>query len=984
MNAGTFKRVYVLVLAIVLSGGMLLSAGAIPAYGASNSSTFTTKMKFYDKVKASYEYNYTNGDVWTSSADIPIGGASNGNGTKFSQVYCIDPFVPYHSLADSTTWAGPTAKDYEGNTWGATTTDTKGSYVTVAPWEMSGEMQKNAELVSWLVLNGYRGDFRNESGDESESKASVKRLNDLYATEVGGAIDKTTALMATKISIWKAVTDDGNGNSIQVTDTSLDGIPGARSKLDKLVAALVRDAKADRPVGGVAPASHLDLHIDNTHIDVLNHHDGYYYYGPLTVTADGDGASKVSEAFLTASGFDTKSAGVEFVTTTGPVDIGTPLDSGDLYGTNQSAQYIEGHPSADTWTSDPFYLRVPDTRALQLDQLSIKAMSKAPDITVTQGTPVFLVNEEDGIQDWNAVQAFAGAAEQDTTVDLYAEDSVRTNNEVNLGQLYIQKQVENDTPIASDENQAFTFKVYYQYHSANTQEDIDFSHATELNLTDHPVNGAVSVDPDNNTFTLKNGGLALIDNLPMDDYYYWVVEVGPLTAGFTSRSYAIPLAAEPKARGADTHLSANSDGIAGPFQLDEDNEIGMVTFYNTKDANKAYLQVAKYAMDIDGDGYSPGGALGKEFNFKLECSKDGGATWAAYPLSDANFVSKGGSSADGGGSLVNGENGEFTLHTLEQAFIEVEPGGNPSYLYRVLELDPDVGWWTSLGITIQEVGKTVRTIPEAAKDAPLWVGPGNRVSDAITAEEGGNYLFTYANYGGNSYDLNISKTVAGDAATDADRNQLFPFTLSHKIPADPQTEAPEMSEPVMLSAKGGWVTLPGLGEYLSWKVDIKGADGKMLSPEAVAARIKSQNLDMSWYNEDWGTVAMPVVLELKHGEVATINDLFAGQYEVREIRSEKDADRYITTYACAKDGAVIKGAGDTVELPFDGAEQIDFTNTVKPNEPNIPNEPNTPGAKVPNTGDSRALPISQIIVLSLVAGAALMLVQSRRRRRINE
>jgi len=978
---------YVLLLAVVLSGGMLFSAGAVPAYGASNAATFTTKMKFYDNVKASYSYNYANGDVWTSSADIPIGGASNGNGLNFGQVYCIDPFVPYHSQADSTTWAGPTTKDYEGNTWGATTTDTKGDYVSVAPWEMSGEMQKNANLVSWLVLNGYRGDFRNESGDENESKASVKRLNDLYASEVGGTIDKTTALMATKIAIWKAVTDDGNGNSINVTGTSLDSNPAARAKLDKLVAALVRDAKADKVVSGVTPASQLDLHIDNTHIDTLNdHHNGYYYYGPMTVTATGDGASKVTEAFLTASGFASRSAGAAFVTTTGATDAGTPLSSANLYGTNQSTQYTGGSVSGSAWTSAPFYLRVPDTRALQLDQLSVKAMTKAPDIPVTQGTPVFLVNEKDGIQDWNTVQAFAGAAEQNTSVDLYAEDSVRTTSDTNLGQLYVQKQVENDTPIASDESQAFTFKVYYQYHPANADEAVDFSHATELNLTDHPASGAVSVNASNNTFTLKNGGLALIDNLPIEDYYYWVVEVGPLPAGFTSRSYAIPLAATPVARGPDTRLAIGSDGVAGPFQLNEDSEIGMATFYNTKDANKAYIQIAKYAMDVDGDGYSPGGALAKEFNFKLEYSKDNGATWSAYPLSAANFVSKGGSSADGGGSIVNGKNGEFTLHTLEQAFIEVDPSSG--YQYRVVELDPNVGWWTSLGITGQD-SKGSWTIPAAAKNAPIWIGPGDRVSDAIVPEAGGSYLFTYANYGGNSYDLTLSKTVAGDAATAADRAKLFPFTLSHKIPADPQTGAPEIAEPVMLSAEGGWVTLPGLGEYMSWKVDIKGADGKMLSQEAVAARIKAQDIDMSWYNEKWGTVSMPVVLELKHGEVATVKNLFGGQYEVREIRSEADAARYTTTYAYTKDKKVTEGSGATVDIPFDSAQQVAFTNTVKSTTSKKVKKTKKSAKKstavaLLDTGDTSALPVSPVVALSLVAGITLLLILSRRRRRAND
>ncbi|MCL2882307.1 MAG: Cys-Gln thioester bond-forming surface protein [Coriobacteriia bacterium] len=970
-------KVFVLAL---LAGALVF--GTLPAYGADASTTYTTKMKFYDNVKASYSYNYSNGDVWTSSADIPIGGATNGSGSDFSQIYCIDPFVPYHSMADKTEWIGPTATDYEGNTWGATTTDTKGNYVAVAPWEMSGDMQKNADLVSWLVLNGYRGDFRGGQAG-SESQASVKRLNDLYSAEIkaaiggDGVINKTMALMATKIAIWKAVTDDGQGNSVQVTGTSLDSNPAARAKLDKLVDFLVRDAKAGRVVGGVTPAAKLNLHLDESNLDSINnHHNGYYYYGPLTAVADGDGISGISKVFLTASGQLSRTAGAEFVTTNGTTtDPGTLLDKDALFGADQSVkdtQFVGGHVTGSTWTSDEFYLRVPENArgALDLDQLTIKAMTQAPGVPVTEGTPVFLVNEDPktGIQDWNKVQAFAGAAEQNMKIDLYAEDSLTTHG--TLGQLYVQKKVENETPL--DAGKQFTFKIMYQHHTANDPGSPDIANATVLNLTDHPVNAASSVDLTNNTFTLKNGDLAMVDSLPIEDYYYWVVEVGN-TPGYT-KGFEIPIAATPVSR---QTITTPGDGVAGPFQLDDTNELGMVTFYNTK-ATRAYLQVAKYAMDVDGDGYSPGGALAKEFNFRLEYSKDKGATWAAYPLSADNFVSKGGSSADGGGSITNGSKGEFTLHTLEQAFVEVDPG----YQYRVVELDPGTGWWSSLGITGQD-NKGAWTIPTAAVNAPIWIGPGDRESDVITAEDMGNYLFTYANYGGNSYDLTLSKTVAGDAATAADRAKLFPFTLSHKIPADPQSGAPEIMEPVMLSAKGGWVTLGKLGEFMSWKVSIKGADGAMLSQAEVAGRIKSSDIDMSWYQPSWGKQSMPVVLELKHGEVATVHSLFDGQYEVREIRDGKEADRYTTTYTRTKGQAVTNGTGDTVELPFDGATRVDYTNTVKTTGSNKKKKTKKTATALLATGDTSALETSSIIGLGLMAGAVVAFTLRQRYRRIN-
>jgi len=444
---------------------------------------------------------------------------------------------------------------------------------------MSGAMQAYGPAVAWIAANGYRGIYTEtgylDDSDNAESQASVARLNNMFPGI--GTIDKTIALMATKVAIWKVV----GGDSVKVEKTTLDGTP-ARDTFDALVDGLVSEAQ-EALMPGVKPLISGEIRTTNLNIEIDpainafyddNVGTAYNYYGPLTVTASltngPSGLPDLQKVFLTASGAD--SSGVMFVSqkTNNPSD---ELAKDRIFGTDRNAPYVGGNIAGAKWISDEFYVAIPKNRSPERgDRLQVKAYAMAPDVDVAEGTPVVLAYAENGVQDWTAIQAFVGGAAYGQRADLYAEASWNTGS-TSLGELYISKQVEDVTTENMD--QQFTFGVYYN-------DSKDFSTAKRLNMIDYPVLGAASVNKANSTFTLKNSGLALIKGLPMVvnggdtsyEYYYWVEEVG------LGPEYEIPHFV--LNTGSPSGLQADGFRI-GPFQLDEANtELGFVTVNNAK------------------------------------------------------------------------------------------------------------------------------------------------------------------------------------------------------------------------------------------------------------------------------------------------------------------------------------------------------------------------------------------------------------------
>ena len=505
--------------ALALILGVLAAYTAPAAFAASE--VYRMVLHYYDPIQITYTLNYPAADKGpeSSTQDVPIGGVGYPGATTFeidpyifSQVYCVDPFTPFHGRVPDL--GGKTGSDKYG------TMDSITGYTAAAPWEWSGAMQAYGAAVSWIAANGYRGTYNYAGTEDTESKTSVARLAKMFpAVNAISPITKEIAVMATKVAIWKVVA----GDNVQVKSTTLDNRPAMRQAFDELVKALVSAANTAVKTPASLPSAVASNQVKSTTFslsisDATSAYDDttsatYTFYGPLIATATLTDAVKgdlndMTGAFLTSSGLN--SDGVTFVSAPDASDpLGSKLDTAKLPGTTTDAQFVTGTASGDTWTSSGFYLAIPKTRTdpARGDQLMVKAMAKAPDITVQDGTPVVLsFADKDAIQDWQAIQSFIGATTGDQTVPLYAQANWYTGDTAK-GDLQIAKTVDNMS--INDQDQAFTFAVYYSNDPADTSP-------ASLNLANFPVQGASSVNTTSkpNTFTLRNGGVGIIQGLP--------------------------------------------------------------------------------------------------------------------------------------------------------------------------------------------------------------------------------------------------------------------------------------------------------------------------------------------------------------------------------------------------------------------------------------------------------------------------------------
>ena len=889
------KRIVSLLIAFVFLLG--LSAGwgtARPAAAllADGGDTYTATLQYYDNIQITYTLRYPTGGLWSGAGDVPIGGMDNGE-YSFSQIFCADPFVAFHSIAN-TTWPPPYY----------TTTDTMGGYTVAAPWATSAAMRRNSDAVRWLVYNGYRGNYNAKSTDP-ESIASILRLNSMYPEYPGfGPIDETIAVMATKIAVWKILA----GDDVQILVTSLEGDAGRKATLNTLVDLLIADARAYAMAPDPAAAGWTDLLLTieddpGLEFDDVND-DVYSFYGPLCVRAElvnPDALPDMDKVFLSAVGFQTRD--VVFTRDKSTDDAGL-LGSGALYGTDRTLQYAEGGASGGEWVSEPFYLRIPAGRLLpDASGILIRAMGMAKGAELYPGTPVTFVHDSYGVQDWNYVQAFVGAARDDMFMNLYAETRASTHLaprpapeepttlETPLGQIYVSKKVSSGIFFGNIDDTEFTFALYWSGDGGRDR----------VNLSEHPVIGAIDVDYDANTFSLKNGGLALIDGLPAGpDYDYWVEELN-VPADYTTPDFEISSAS-------DAAEFTGQDYSTGWFQLaDSDLAATTVEFTNTRQPAQApaFLYMSKEALVLDEEGgflYN----LSDHFEFILEYSADNGVSWQPYDLS-GKFSGDAGNLAEADATA-----GIFQLQSSDVVIIELNPG----YQYRVTEADPGNEFSPSYGlghillIDGQPDQSSVTQTTNA--DSPYWSAAAGRfTTEAFPVTPGDYYFLVFLNTDRSAHSLAVTKAVAGNASEeDRDREYRFQLIYQGSVYGAPVPWATPW--PVPLSAE----------PFAQDAMPVEGIAQDRIEED------EEQN---------------PTIFVLKDGESVTINELFPGQYILREVPT---AGLRATYAVDAEKALAVNRAGETGIIRLIGDTTVAFTNTrpypsveEETGTPNTPEEP---------------------------------------------
>ena len=725
MSKKIFASSVISVLIIVLIAGSLL----FPALAASRQYTLT--LRYYDSIQITYTINYPGSSVWTGAADIPIGG------TEISgQVYCADPYTPFHSRV-----TGLGGYSYWDRSNMASVDELSG-YVDGAPWVYSGALNREIESVRWIITNGYRGDFL---ADDQESQDSVLRLKRMYPN-IAEYIDKTVAVMATKVAIWRVVT----GDSVQIMETSLDGTE-RRDGFDILVQSLFNEATSGSG-RQESPVTTFNISVEKSQDYKLAYNaGGFDYYGPLTVNTElFNGNASGIKVFLTAGGTD--SANVTFAD-----DSFSPLAEDTIYGSDTTAPYITvGGSSAD------FYIAVPENRnPRDGDQLTIKAMAGAENVAVEEGTPVAYIFGADGIQNWDTIQAFIGAARTGSSVNIYAEASLSTGDTAH-SQIYVSKVVENATPLDSDT--VFTFRVLHS-NDPGIQ-------GAPVSLTDYPVHGAFSTNYSNNTFTLKNGGQAYIDGLPARANDYYQVEEISIPQAFDAAKYSIDIAGF-TGKSSGSRTGAFQPGNARPCT---------VTFYNSRrtiseEAGAAHLWVGKAALDSLIYGHH---IENLSFELKLEYSPDN-INWRPVLL-DGTVI-------DDTGKIANAPEGIFRLKTTEAAYFEL----NPAYTYRVTETDPGSGF-SYITYSIRCYDLMGKTMISEDYQSLKWnqFGESTYTVKNININSEHLYRLAFGNYSLGSLDLTISKAVEGSVPD----GEMFKFQFLYVGEDNSGNPVPLMAVPL--------------------------------------------------------------------------------------------------------------------------------------------------------------------------------------------
>jgi len=512
------------------------------------------------------------------------------------------------------------------------------------------------------------------------------------------------------------------------------------------------------------------------------------------------------------------------------------------------------------------------------------AMAKA--VSLEPGTPVSFVYDKGGVQDWDFVQAYIGAANDGMYENLYAEAQLNTKA-TTLGEIYVSKIVENASLLDNDDE--FTFALYYAGASVITPELGD---GDRVNLRSHPVYGASSVDYDENTFTLKNGGMAVIEGLPVGPSHSYQVEEVDMPTGYSVLSNTVYVDS------ADFPTTVTSD-ITDPFCLEDDDfSYALVEFVNinTVTASRlvdyAHLYIGKVAIELTADGEIDN-HLAEKYNFIIEYLATEPNGWAPVDLTDIFFSDS--------GEVTDAEEGEFTLGSTDMALIELDP----QHTYRVTEFAVDQGFTPaySLVYMVDDGGIWKMGFISTNVTDPNWQTNSEdpHISDDFNLEAGGEYFLVFSNTKIDTVALTIDKTVAGNvSAGDKDRDYWFSVIYTDNV----------------LGTTVPWPT--------PWPVplstDDKATDAMYIS------RIGEDQIDPD----------NPERFSLKDGQSATIHGLPAGKYIVREERVSGFNVRYSVDEGPSKSAQ----GGETDILNIRKDTIVSFTNT-KP-YPSTEDETETP------------------------------------------
>ena len=890
--SGGKRAAFILVLMLGLGVLSPCAKAAPAAYADDTASPYTATLLYHNDIQITYTLNYPAGGMWNGYGDIPMG----GNGIA-DQIYCADPFIHFHPVVVDLGGAS----DYDPKT--QTQTDTIGDYVVSAPWNMSGAMQENYEAVYWIVANGFRGVYdylAANGGNEKECVASLTRLKSFYAGLLPSgstAADKRAkqiAFMATKVAIWKVVA----GDNVKIVRTSLSSAD--EKTFFTLVDRLVADAMALPGHNGKTgvPTTGFDVAVneaDPPAVMTPGADSSYDYYGPLNVTAklrnsSGDISALLDKVFLAVSG--PESVGVTIVDGVDGAALPANLP---VYGTGNLAYYLDNNggsgdfgSAGGNWASKDFYLKIPAARGTA-DYLTVKAMAKANNVELAPGTPLTFIYQNGSIQDWEYVQAFVGAAGDSMKADLYADAIFAAGNE-DMGAIAVSKQLVNGSWF--DANTVYTFRLHY-----NSDAD-DYGSSVIVDLADHPVFGAagVTVTGTDSTFTLTIGRTAIIEGLPVDGWY-WIEEVDTGLVGYTTPTINV------------THGSSPASGptpwITGGIQMA--GGYAQAVFTNTKNAQKAYLYISKVVAGfIEGGGDPVVIETPRSFDFLLEYSSDGGASW--------NPVNLTGIFQSDNGVIVNASQGTFTLKSLDSAFVEAEPG----LQYRVTEILTYPDYVPIYGMIHSwfENGEW-KTVDElTSQRLPDWFTNGNYyISEGVLAKANEYFWFLYSNGELAVSDLSVSKTVTGTPPPDDPEGgeHLFAFQLLFDMF--------DQGSPVVQ-----WLTMtPGTPSLML--VEIQNFQG----PGPVQDRIVNDG------------AGHPTIVMLKDGETAVFKNLLGGnnigRYTVREADS---GSRFKTDYRIGTGAwTAVKPGGDTAPINLTSNTAVTFRNAY------IATTKNKPKSKTP-------------------------------------
>jgi hypothetical protein len=781
------------------------------------------------------------------------------------------------------------------------TTDTMHDYEFAAPWAVSSSLAYNRTAVEWLVLNGYRGDYM---ANDATSQQSVARMQSLYPAILGGldaAAAKRICFMATKVAVWKAL----EGDHVQISSSSL---PASQQPvMDNLITALLADASADRSVLGTQRTTMTETIDDNLPGHAASLHaagggTGLAYYGPLQLSVTvsnyySSGYGSLDQLFLTAEGLNSEN--VRFVTFGGvttfpPATPATPLPTGQASGTTTTGQYfsaadctVTSAGSTTTWTSPVFYMQVPEDRgpvptspATAADQLTIHSMTKLEDVGLVAGTPVTLVwADSSGIQDWNHVQAYMGAANDGYQTNLYTTAALPLGTTA-LGHLQISKKVENTTP--DDGAQDYEFAVYRADSSSGPFTE-------QVQLTANNTFSANSVDPVRDVFSIKRGNTATIRDLPAG--WYQVVEINTGIALDSVTFQVDDTLGNLSAPAATTIGSGNY--LADAVELkdvvppsDYNLNPRLVVFTNTKPKPDIRIYIQKLAFEITNDAriYDRGSA----YNFRLESSIDG-TNWAPVDLTGVNF---GGADS----RVVDASAGQFSMFTTGGCYID-PPSPRSGERYRITELDPDSDQVPSYSIMGQD-GSGITNYEDTS-----FAQAGARLSTsgfpALTHQ---TYFTAFANAKTVTGKISLQKQVLRDGVPDASNSDLFPFRVTYidnTTGSGTRQDVPLATNPAMAFPKS-----------VSFFVDGVTPD-RLTNPDANG---------------------FPTVIWLKQGETASIIGLPESTYQITEYptgtavgNGYSTSNRVILDATSAQMGTADGTTTPTLDL-INGSQTVVFVN----------------------------------------------------------